>query len=316
MKPGVVVDPKGQQLLELLAEGASTAVLAKKLGYSPGTVRVYLHNLYRVIGVRNRTEAVLWHLNRVRPAEKRGAAAAPRGALADETFGDVAVREGLLATLGVMESFLGPYGRVWEVGLRLKGVAMDDQAAAFRDDARLLWRALLQGSFGYGKAMHDEGLAERLLNEAPSEALLLVSLLLIGGFTHAADRCIAQLGRARRGGRALSVRELNYLRSLRAAIYEDDAGALSSLHALAGEKTNPALRHVATAALFHAYKLRKDEGRAHDVANVLWGEAESARQQLEAMGIRPLAREAFLPKGGKAVSKQAVTAREKVAAER
>jgi DNA-binding CsgD family transcriptional regulator len=304
----IVVDAKGQQLLELLAEGASTLVLARKLGYSPGTVRVYLHNLYRVIGVRNRTEAVLWHLNRVRPAGR--GAVAPSRPLADDTFGDVALRDGLLGALGVMESFIGPYGRVWEVGLRLKGGDLDEQAATFRDDARLLWRALLQGNFGYGKSLHEEGLAERLLNEAPSEALLLVALLLVGGYSHAADACIAQLSRARKAGQSPSARELAFLRALRSALYDGDAEAVASLNALAGEKSSPGLRQVVLVALFHVHRGRKDGPRARDVANVIWGEAESAREQLEAMGIRPLAREASLPRAAKA------GAREKVAAER
>src|ERR1700733_13423634 len=64
----VALEARGQRMLELLAEGASARVIARKLGYSEGTTRVYLHNLYRVIGVRNKTEAVIWHLNRTRPA--------------------------------------------------------------------------------------------------------------------------------------------------------------------------------------------------------------------------------------------------------
>lgn len=316
MKAAPVVDAKGQQLLELLADGASTMVLSRKLGYSPGTVRVYLHNLYRAIGVRNRTEAVLWHLNRVRPAEKRPAAVTPRVALADETFGDVALRDGLLATLGVMESFVGPYGRVWEVGVRLKGGTVAE-AAAFRDDARQLWRALLQASFGYGKALRDEGLAERLLGEAPAEATLLVALLALGGYSHAADGCIAQLTRARKGGRALSARESAFLRSLRAAVYEEDAQAIESLQALAADdKAAAPLRHVALVSLFHLHRARKEPLPAREVANVLWSEAEAARQQLEAMGVRPLARESALSRAAKAPTRVPATTREKEAAER
>jgi len=308
------VDAKGQQLLELLAEGASTSVLARKLGYSPGTVRVYLHNLYRVIGVRNRTEAVLWHLNRVRPAEKR-AAPAVSSALADETFGDVALRDGLLATLGVMESFVGPYGRVWEVGLRLKGQAIDADAAPFREDARLLWRALLQGNFGYAKALHDEGLADRVVNEGGVEALLLAMLLLLGGFSHAADACIASLQRARKGGRAVSARELNCLRALRGAMYEDDADGIGVLHTTADEKASPVLRQLALAALFHVHRARKEFPQARESANALWGQAELAREQLEAMGVRPLSRAASLV-SGKPVAKQGVARGEKATAER
>jgi DNA-binding CsgD family transcriptional regulator len=308
------VDAKGQQLLELLAEGASTSVLARKLGYSPGTVRVYLHNLYRVIGVKNRTEAVLWHLNRVRPAEKRVAPAMP-SALADETFGDVALRDGLLATLGVMESFVGPYGRVWEVALRLKGQAIGADAAPFREDARLLWRALLQGNFGYAKALHDERLGDRMVNEGGAEALLLAMLLLLGGFSHAADACIANLQRARKGGRAVSARELNCLRALRGAMYEEDADGVRVLHATVDEKASPMLRHLALAALFHVHRARKEAPQARDVANALWAQAELAREQLEAMGVRPLSRTVSLA-SGKPVVKQGVARGEKAAAER
>jgi DNA-binding CsgD family transcriptional regulator len=314
MKTAPVVDAKGQQLLELLSEGASTAILARKLGYSPGTVRVYLHNLYRVIGVRNRTEAVLWHLNRVRPAQVMPAPRPAATSLADETFGEAALRDGLLGAFGVMESFIGPYGRVWEVGLRLKGETVDETAMTFRDDTRLLWRALLQGNFGYGKAVHDESAAERLIGEAPSDALLLATLLLLGGYSHAADACIAKLGRARKGGRALSGREQNYLRALKAAAYETDAEGAGLLSQVAGDKTTPTvLRHVAVAALFHVYRARRDGTRAAETADVLWAEAETARQQLEAMGVRPLARDAALPKPGKAATRTS-PAREKVAA--
>jgi DNA-binding CsgD family transcriptional regulator len=300
MKTSPMVDAKGQQLLELLSEGASTATLARKLGYSPGTVRVYLHNLYRVIGVRNRTEAVLWHLNRVRPAQGSPIARPAAASLADETFGEAALRDGLLGALGVMESFIGPYGRVWEVGLRLKGEPMEESAMAFRDDTRLLWRALLQGNFGYGKAVHEESAAERLISEAPSDAVLLATLLIVGGYSHAADACVSRLGRARKGGRSLSGRELNYLKALKTAVYDTDADAGEALSQIAGDKATPTvLRHVAVAALYHAYRAHRDFTRAAETANVLWAEAETARQQLEAMGVRPLARDVALPKAAR-----------------
>jgi DNA-binding CsgD family transcriptional regulator len=313
MKAATVVDAKGQQLLELLSEGASTAVLAKKLGYSPGTVRVYLHNLYRAIGVRNRTEAVLWHLNRVRPAHGMPA---PRStaSLADETFGEVAAREGLLAAFGVMESFIGPYGRVWEVGMRLKGEPLEERTLALRDDSRLLWRALLQANFGYGKALYDEGAADSMLADAPSDGLLLATLLLLGGYSHVAEGCIAKLNRARKAGRTLSSREANFLRVLKGAANDADFEALAGLTQLAADKSTPTvLKHVAVAALFHVYRAQRDGTRAAETANVLWAEAEAARQQLEAMGVRPLARETAIPKPGRPAVR-AAPAREKVAA--
>lgn len=301
---------KERQMLELLTQGASTRVISKKLGYSEGTVRVYLHNLYKKIGVKNRTEALLWQLERVKEGQAGPAAPHAPAPQADESFGDVAVREGLFGTLGIMESFLGPYGRVWEVGMRLKGAAIDAQTLRTREDARMLWRALLQGSFSYAKGLHDEGFGEKWIDSAPAESALLVSLLLIGGYTHAADGYIAQLSKARKGARAMPARELNLVRGLRDALYGEDNAALDSIHHIALEKgASPALKQLAMVALFHAYRSRKDLPRARDTANAIWSEAETSRRQLEAMGVRPLGREASLPKPGRTPARQA--AREK-----
>ena len=302
-------------MLELVAQGASTRNIARRMGYSEGTVRVYLHNLYRKLGVKNRTQALLWQIDQQNKAVPQAAAAMPPRAVAaraDESFGDVAVREGLLSTLGIMESFLGPYGRVWEVATRLKGMPMDEKAVALRDEARMLWRALLQGAFGYGKGLHDEGVGGRLAGESPSECVLLVALLILGGYSNAADGYVAQLGRARKPGRAASQREVNLLRALRDAIYANDDEAVAALHQLATEKAGPgALKHVATVALFHVYRLRKDMARASEVASALWAEAEAGRRQLEAMGLRPLDRDAALPRPARAGAQRA---REKAAA--
>ncbi len=145
------IDARSQQMLELLAQGASSRVVAKKLGYSEGTTRVYLHKLYKTIGVRNKTEAVIWQLNRVRAQEEPPAAAAPPPpamvARAGHSFGEMALAEDLYTALGVMSSFLGPYGHVWEAGMRLKGDTPDAKLAARRAQSRLLWRALLKGDF-------------------------------------------------------------------------------------------------------------------------------------------------------------------------
>ncbi len=305
------VDAKSLRMLELLADGASTRVVAKRMGYSPGTVRVYLHNVYKALGVKNRTEAVIWHLNGQRALERREAAPPPALPQADETFGDVAFRESLFGALGVMESFIGPYGRVWEVGLRLKGGTADEGALERRAQARPLWRALLAGDFALGKRLHDEGAGERLILEAPSEAVLLVMLLLIGGYSSAADRALGQLGRKRKSGRGISGRELALLRSLRQALETPDEAALASLYPLAAEGAGRGeLRHLAMVGLFHAYKARKDTERACATANAIWAEAEAARRHLEAMGVRPLSRDAAVPRPGRASAKPATAVKE------
>jgi hypothetical protein len=199
------------------------------------------------------------------------------------------------------------------VGIRLKGEAHDDAALARRAQSRLLWRALLEGDFAYGKGLCDAGEAERLVFEAPSDAILLAALLLIGGFSSAADRLIVQLSGKRRGASAITAREATLIRALRDALYANDGGALVTLYNHAAEvSTNPGVNQLAMAMLFHAYKARKDLDRARATANAIWTAAEAARQHLEAMGVRPLGRDMSLPRPAKAGAREGSAAREKV----
>jgi DNA-binding CsgD family transcriptional regulator len=309
------LDAKNERMLELLAEGASAREVAKKMGYSEGTTRVYLHNLYKAIGVRNKTEAAIWQLSRTRaasapPAHETEPTASP-GATR-ETFGDMALAEDLYAALGVMSTFLGPYGHVWEAGLRLKGQAIDEKTVMRRAQARLLWRALLKGDFGYAKTLNDEGIAERMLLDQPSDAVLVACVLTIGGFSAASQRLIAQLQHRRKSAVGISQRESNLLSAVEAAMGPNAEAGLASLHHVAESPNAPMLRQVAMVCLFHAYRARRDAARAHATANAIWSEAEKTRQQLEAMGVRPLARDAALPHPTRAVAKAAT--REKATA--
>lgn len=56
-----------RRLLALLAEGRSNEQIARTLNVSPNTVKYYLKNLFRKLGVTNRTEAVSWYLRQPRP---------------------------------------------------------------------------------------------------------------------------------------------------------------------------------------------------------------------------------------------------------
>ncbi len=315
------LDARSEQMLELLSHGASARVIAKKLGYSEGTMRVYLHNLYRLIGVRNKTEAVIWHLNRARPAEPPEARAVAPAATAaavhgGTVLGEMALADGLHAALGVMGSFLGPYGHLWEAGLRLKGVAIDEKMVAQRAQSRLLWRALLKADFAYAKSLVDEGLAERLVCASPADGVLLACLLAIGGYSGAAERMTAVLGDRRRMGTA-SARELALLKALGAALDAKDVAGMNALYEMASQGSRvPLLKQVAMVGLFYAYRARRDLDRAAATANALWSEAEAARTELDAMGVRPLAREAAVPSPVKSAPREVAAAREKVAVAR
>jgi DNA-binding NarL/FixJ family response regulator len=52
------------QMLKLLVEGRSSAYIAEKVGLTGGTTRVYLHDLYRRLGVENKTQAAVWYLKK------------------------------------------------------------------------------------------------------------------------------------------------------------------------------------------------------------------------------------------------------------
>lgn len=307
----VRIDTKNERMLELLAQGATSRLIAEKMGYQDGTMRVYLHMLYRKLGVANKTEAVVWYLNRVRAKEEGDDFDRPAPRLAPEDpLGEMALEEGLHTALGVMGYFIGPYGRIWEVGIRLSGEALDEPALARRGRSRGLWRALLRGDFAYGKRLYDSEMSTALQADAPCDATLLAALLMLGGHARAGERLAGQLATKRKGAPGATPRDLALLRALREAVEGRDMSSLASLHRLATDKAAPAVsRQVAMAVLFHGYKARKDPERARQTANALWAEAEAARKHLQAMGERPLESPVVVP--APAPAKPAVREKEK-----
>lgn len=301
------LDAKNQRMLELLSQGSTSRVIARQMGYQEGTMRVYLHNLYRRIGVANKTEAVVWYLNRERAREDVKAVETAQKAGTGDLVGDMAVEEDLYTALGVMSHFVGPYGKIWEVGQKMAGDEADPKLTEKRARARMLWRALLRGDWAYAKRAHDLDQGAGLVLDSPSEAALLVCLLLTGGYSLAADRLASRLTDKRKAGPGASARETALIRALRDALQSDDPHAFATLSKFAGDKANALSRQIAIALLFHAYKARGDLARAREAANALWAEAESGRKQLQAMGERPL--------GGEP-TRATAKAREKAAAAR
>jgi len=305
------LDTRSQRMLELLAQGAGSKLIAKELGYQDGTMRVYLHNLYRKIGVANKTEAVIWYLKRGGPPERSAepAASAPlrRG---DDLFGDMAVAESLYAALGVTGAYLGPWGRVWEVGARLSGEGTGDPDGR-RARSRALWDALLKGDFAHGKAIHDADGGYAVLGASAADAVMLAALLAAGGYSHAARRVASKLTDRRRSRPTVAAREAGLLDALVDAMEaKDPAPALARLQKSA-EGSGPApFRQLAMVMLFHAARARRDAERARQVANALWIEAEGARKDLAAAGDPALGAARAMP----AVAKSPAREREKAAA--
>ncbi len=100
----------------------------------------------------------------------------------------------------------------------------------------------------------------------------------------------------KRGTRRVSSRDIQLLEAVRAVEGRKDA-ALERLYRVVVEAPaqTPA-RHLAMVALYHAYKAGGDLERAKGMAEAIWAEAEASRRNLEAMGERPLVREAAPPK--------------------
>jgi DNA-binding CsgD family transcriptional regulator len=312
------MDEKDETMLELLSHGASAKDMAREMGYQVGTVRVYLHHMYRKIGVRNKTDAVIWYLAKERTKVDRAGAKAVtvQAQEAEESFGDMAMRTSLYSSLGVMGIFLGAYGRVWEVASRLKGLQVDAELNTRRTRSRRLWRALLEGDGAYGKRVYEEDEGNALLLDSPPDAVMLLCLLSIGGYTAAADRLGSKLVRKRKAGFAISTSEHTLLRSLRDALDGKDDALASLYHLAAEQSTSPVLRHLAMVALYYTYRARKDLGRARDTANAIWTEAEATHQHLRAMGERPLGRESAVPPPEGIGAKGLSAYREKVTAAR
>ncbi len=293
MMKTIQVSDRDRKMLELLALGESSKGIAKKLGYRAGTMRVYLHELYRKLKVPNKTAAVVWYFDNMRaPQPQPAPEAADAGGLSlEEGVGELALRTDLFTAMGSMSLFIGPYGKVWQVAARLKGTSLDAAGEARSRDARRLWEAYLRGDFAYAKRRYDDGDALRV--DAVPEGLLLAAMLATAGYSNAAARTTGELTRARREAPA-SAAEHEFLTTLREA---SDSGAhesLAGLHRIAGKSTAEPLRHLALVALHHLHRTRGEAEQAKHAAEILWIEAETSQQNLQAMGERPLYREASL----------------------
>ena len=300
-----VIDTRSQRMLELLAQGAGSKLIAKELGYQDGTMRVYLHNLYRKLGVANKTEAVIWYLKRGGSSERPAELAAAPLRRGDDLVGDMALSDGLFSTLGVMGQYLGPWGRVWEVGAKLSGESEGD-ANGRRARSRALWTALTKGDFAYGKSIYDVDEGYAMLSGSSSDAVLLAALLVAGGYSHAARQLASKLTDRRRSRPAVPAREAALLEiAFEAFEGKLPAPGLARLQKAAESTASPNARQLAMVLLFHAARARRDTERARQIANAIWAEAENARKDLHAMGDTALAP----PKGGAAAVKSA--AREK-----
>ncbi len=289
---GAPLSERDVRMLEQLATGGSSKAIAKKLGYRPGTTRVYLHDLYRKIGVPNKTSAVIWYFDRIKaknpPPEPQPAPASEL--TLEESAGDLALRTDLFTALGAMSTLIGAYGRMWQVAARLKGGRTEKGVLERRAKSRQLWEALLKGDFAYGKRLFDAGGASALLVDSPPDAGLLAMLLLLGGYSNAADRMVTELGRKRRVPNGIPIKEHDLLIAVRGVVNKGEREAYARITRLSGDSTSPQVKQLALIASHHLSRAEGDRKAATRTADALWSEAEANLQQLLAMGERPFHR--------------------------
>jgi DNA-binding CsgD family transcriptional regulator len=270
----VELTERDRRLLELLGKGLSNQEIARRLGYRHGSIRVYLHNLYKKLGVEGKTAAAVWFME----SAANAATTVPAG---DESVGDMALRTNLLTTLGAMSLLIGPYGKLWHVASRLKAQAPDPSNYENRQRCRPLWEALLRGDFAYGsKTLEARGRGTAPFR-SPMEGLLLALLLRLAGTPRAANRVTALLDE----GKHLGADAAEFLAGVREAVEEKAPSAGERLHRNADrfDAFTP-LRHMAVAVLFHVHKAFGEIAKARVAAQTLWAEAEASRQHLKAMG--------------------------------
>jgi DNA-binding NarL/FixJ family response regulator len=59
VKPELLLTPREIEVLEALAEGLSNKAIARKLDISQHTVKFHIESLFRKLGVRSRSQAVI-----------------------------------------------------------------------------------------------------------------------------------------------------------------------------------------------------------------------------------------------------------------
>ena len=56
--------PREVELVRIAAQGLTNREIGARLGISPGTVKIHLHNIYKKLGVKNRVELTLFAQSR------------------------------------------------------------------------------------------------------------------------------------------------------------------------------------------------------------------------------------------------------------
>ncbi len=288
-------------LLELLSRGLMGREMASSLGYSPGTIRVYLHKLYAKLGVAGRSDAVEY-FSRIAPSKPVSVQTAEAGTadatLDPLTLGGFACTYGLGKALGAMQVFIGPFAKGRSGYEHLGGVAVKNGSpeSGLVARSRELWSALLDGRFESAKSYISALGPDQAVAQSKSSALIAYAMLSLGGFTALAERLHQGMPAKRNGAGVTTLDERKFMGALRGDVSTWDDYRISALTNLVqSQLTRQALRELALVTLFHLYRTHNKPAPAAQLACTLWAECDRARADLESEGVDDFASQLLGP---------------------
>lgn len=279
----IVLSNRERQLLALLAEGLPCKTIGQRMKIGTGSARVYLSNLYRKLGVSNRTAALSWYIrNYVMPHSTiqicyiEGETGGPELVLRQSLqFGSYALKSNLLIALGAANVYIGSTA----TGQPDNGVSALSMPA---DPIRFLWEWLLQGDFA--AANHVQTIPHKTEGDQPCADALLAMLLLLGKQLKKAEP-LALKALERHESAPLSCA---VVRTLQALQKDEDGQALPDLHRYVAEMPpcHPA-KHAAMIVLFYVYRNQGDLVHAAAIANSIYAEAQGVQYLIAAQNGFP-----------------------------
>ncbi len=261
-------------MLELLCQGVTGRELASRLGYKDGTARVYLHTLYKRIGVHNKTAAARWYSE-----QREGVHEIAETPIVPTSMGAFATLYGLDRTLGAKSVFLGPHALGDSAMPKKPNPVTRHQDHKMAHETRALWDSFVAGQFDVGKRAFDQGMMASFFVSAHEGAILLAAHLAMGGYSASAQRARKEIMLKRSAKIGAGELEIEALTAISAAIDGKKKGACDRLVEIgdtARKKGNGALEQLVLVALIHLYRAQEANDKAEVVIGSLWGLAQRA----------------------------------------
>ncbi|MCA2998450.1 MAG: hypothetical protein ING75_07585 [Rhodocyclaceae bacterium] len=269
--------PTEVAMLELLSRGTRGREVAASLGYKEGTARVYLHAMYKRIGVNNKTAAATWYSDR-----RDGRTQRETIPIVPATMAAFALQHGLHQALGATSVFLGPHSLGETAAPTKPTLVGQPQNAKMMQKTRELWNSFVAGRFEVGKSAFDQAIMAQLFVSEPEGVILLAAHLASGGYSVSAQLARKEIRLKRSAKICASDLEIEALTAMSAAADGKKRGACDRLVEIgdaARKKRNGHLEQLVLVALFHLYRAQGANDKAEAVISTLFNLAKQAAKK-------------------------------------